>query len=150
RSPASIRCALTKGGEAEVMGNLRVDGVAPRTAGSAGRHGLIESGQAAPDSSPATYALPADAMTSATTSGWDTTAACDAPAISRVPRDAVRSPPARNTATGMLRSWSPYTCQEGMLFHAGCEVGSASERAASVTGRCVAAMSAATSSETSA
>ena len=49
----------------------------------------------------------------------DTEMACEAPAISRVPRDAARSAPARCTATGMFRSSSPNTNHDGMSFHAG-------------------------------
>jgi hypothetical protein len=49
----------------------------------------------------------------------------------------------RCRVTGMLRSWSLNTNQDGNVDHAGAAVGSPSESAASVTGRWVAAITAA-------
>lgn len=95
-------------------------------------------------------ALSASKIVSATASGCETLMAWDAPASSLVPREPARSAPARCTAAGMFRSYSPKTNHEGVSFHAGVSAGSGSERAASVTGRWVAAMSAASSAETSA
>src|SRR5690606_7780006 len=122
----------------------RPEGDAPGPGASPG------SVQAAVRVSDSTYALPAAAIVATTSSGCETLMACDAPAISRTVWAPARSAPARSTAAGMLRSSSPNTCQDGVSFQAGRAVGSPSDSAASVTGRCVAPMTRACASGTSA
>lgn len=55
-------------------------------------------------SRPATDARAASAIAVAIMAGCETGVACEAPAISVVPRDAARSAPARSTSTGMFLS----------------------------------------------
>src|SRR5918995_2338123 len=88
-------------------------------------------------------AATASRIVAATASGLDTLSACDAPGTSRVPLELARSARNRCNVTGMFRSSSPSTNHDGRCFHAGVSVGSPSERAAWVTGRCVVPMRAA-------
>ena len=73
-----------------------------------------------------------------TACGWETLSAWDASGTSRTPLAAARSAMNRCRATGMLRSWSLKTNQDGIDCQAGVLVGSPVVRAISVTGRWVA------------
>ena len=88
-------------------------------------------------------AFAASRMDATTASGSDTLSACEAPAISRVPFAFARFAMKRWSSAGMMRSFSPNTNHEGIVFHAGVSVGSGPVRATSVAGRCVAPIRAA-------
>jgi hypothetical protein len=66
--------------------------------------------------------LVASRIVSTTAAGWETLSVWEAPTISRTPCALVRSAMKRCKATGMLRSWSLTTNQDGIVFQAGFSV----------------------------
>src|SRR5690242_15891078 len=95
-------------------------------------------------------ACTASRIAAVTASGWETDSACEAPGTSRTPAASARSAMKRCSATGILRSESLKTNQDGSDFQAGVSDGNPVVRAASVTGRWAAPMTAAVVAGTSA